>query len=101
MRQDDYIQYRDELLKQKSRPYIFSNEPLADDFFTALKKEYPDAAYYKGMGQQYICLTGSAEKKLLKMIRQYIEDTQKHLQALTSFEGDIVNGIQAQPKGDL
>lgn len=77
MQNDEYEYAKKELIRRKTYPYYFHNEPLAKEFFKRFKAEVPTASYYAGeeIGQA-ICYDDRARKRLLKYL-ETLEDRHK------------------------
>ena len=64
MDEEEYQWTKDDLLKHKNLPYMFSNESYAIDFFSRIRKEYPTASIHYWKIHQWICLNDRARAKL-------------------------------------
>ena len=64
MDNEEYQWTKDDLLKHKNLPYMFSNESYAIDFFGRIRKEYPAASIHYWKIHQWICLNDRARAKL-------------------------------------
>lgn len=90
MRENDYLYFKNKLMQQKTYPYIFSNQPLAKEFYDRLKIDVPTARYYEveGVGQ-VITHDRRAEVKLLNMVQKHINEHRQAEQKLTDLQSDL------------
>ena len=64
MLKEEYEWNKKELLKHKNIPYMFSNEPLAIEFYEELKREYPSASIHCYDIHQWICFNDKAREAM-------------------------------------
>jgi hypothetical protein len=74
---EEYEAYTQEIIAEPDRPHTFHNEQLADEFFTELVKEYPQATIYGG---KYICMNSNAIRALCEMMEQRKAKQEEELQ---------------------
>ena len=95
MREDDYLHFKNSLLKRKTKPFPMSNEPLAKEYFERFKEEYPGSSMHVYDIRQYICLDDRARKNLLKQMKQQKKEQEQTLldtiQLISEIEGRIDN----------
>lgn len=94
IRYEEYLYFRDELLKRKTYPLVMNNTFLARDFLKQLQKSYPDVKMFELGFTQYICYDERAVKRLLKMIRIRRKRVAEELEALDVFleQEEMKNG---------
>lgn len=79
MKEYDYLYFKKNLLKRKTKPYLMSNEPLAKECFERFNEEYPGSSMHVYDIRQYICLDDRARKNLLKQIKQQKKEQEQAL----------------------
>lgn len=82
IRNEEYIYFKKELLKRKTKPYVMGNKELSQELFTQFKLEHPDASIHFYGTQQYICYNKKARNNLAKMLKEKMERKEKELQEL-------------------
>lgn len=75
-----------EINSHKGTPFVMSNEELADEVFTYIKKAFPDALMVKHDIDQYIVVTTRAKNALFQQLE---EKKEKHLRAVESIEDTL------------
>ena len=73
MREDDYLHFKNSLLKRKTKPFPMSNEPLAKEYFERFKEEYP------GSSMHVYDIDDRARKNLLKQMKQQKKEQEQAL----------------------
>lgn len=79
MKEDEYLRFKNNLLKRKTKPYLMSYEPLAKEYFERFKEEYPGSSMHVYDIRQYICLDDRARRNLLKQIKQQKKEQEQAL----------------------
>lgn len=79
---EEYIYFKKELLKRKTKPYIMANKELSQELYTQFKTEHPDASIHFWGMSQYICYDKKARKNLSKMLKEKLERKEVELQEL-------------------
>jgi len=82
IRNDEYIYFKKELLKRKTKPYVMANKELSRELFSQFKLEYPDASIHFYGTQQYICFDKKARNNLAKMLKEKLQRKEVELQQL-------------------
>lgn len=82
IRNEEYIYFKKELLKRKTKPYVMANKELSQELFSQFKLEYPDASIHFYGTQQYICYNKKARNNLAKMLNEKLQRKEKELQEL-------------------
>ena len=86
MQREEYEWNKKELLKHKNIPYMFSNEPLAIEFFNEFKREYPEASIHCYDIHQWICLNKKARESmritLAKLLFDHVDKMSQLVSAL-------------------
>lgn len=71
---------KSEILKKQAKPYIMSNEPLAEYYATHFDAEMPTAVLIKVYSWcQYICFDSRAVKKVKKKLNEDIANNEANL----------------------
>lgn len=89
---DEYEYFKTEHQENKTQPYTMHNEQLADEYYAALKEEYPAASIHKYGIAQYICMDNRARRNLVKTLKA---QQKKQAEALQNTI-DLINEVESE-----
>lgn len=89
---DEYSYFKADALKYKTKPFTMHNKPLAADFYSRLKAEYPAARIYYSSTGQYICVDDRQRKGLIKLLKKQQEAQESALQETLSLIAEVKEG---------
>lgn len=75
--QDELNYIISEIKKSKGRPYIMTNETLADELYLYLLKEFDEICMVKVDTCQYFVVSTQAKNKLKKMLEKKMDKYRK------------------------
>ena len=97
MKQEDYLQLKNELMRRKTYPYHFSNQEMADGFFKEFIQEVSTARCYNlDDGGSYVTHDQRAEKKLCKLIEGLENDCKRMLISLADVRISVEDSIRSK-----
>lgn len=70
--------------KRVNAPYMMANEPLADDIFPNIKKEFPEAIMIKIGIEQWITVTKRGQNALIKLFKNRRSEYEKSINEVES-----------------
>lgn len=79
---EDYILYKRDMLKRKTKPYGMSNEELAREYYERFRLDHPESSIHLQGINQYICMDDRARKNLLKMLIKDLKENDKYRKKL-------------------